>query len=261
MADFEPANSKGPGLSHRMSARHCVALLTLAAGPAAYAAHPVQTEDTGTQGVGRVELENGLSRDRDGSGSTFGYRPQLSVGILPNLDLLLQPSWLKQRPAEGDATQGWGDTNLDVKWRFADGTPLSYALRAGIAVPGGRLGLRQGTLSAHALLAASVDAAPFALHGNLGLVRNPAEPGQRRNLGHVSMAAMWAANDSLTLALEAAADSNGDRTLSSWPAAGLVGAIWTLRPGLDVDVGYQTLLRTASPARSWLLGLTYRFTP
>lgn len=46
----------------------------------ARAPHPPQTEDTGTQGTGNVEIENGFSSTR---------------------------------------AQGWGDTNLDFKWQVA----------------------------------------------------------------------------------------------------------------------------------------------
>ena len=90
-------------------------LLVLAAGwllaaCAALAAHPLVTEDAGTQSAGNAELENGFSWTRDGDDRSFAFQPQLSWGLLPALDLIVAPSWLRHRTAEVvrrfDATVG-----------------------------------------------------------------------------------------------------------------------------------------------------------
>jgi len=230
---------------------------------AAFAAHPLQTEDTGTQGTGNVEFENGLLRSRAGASKTFVYQPQLSYGASPTLDLIVQPSWLTNRD-EGSATvRGWGDTNLDAKWRFFGAAPLSFALRAGATLATNQrgLGLRHGEVSAHALLVATFDAAPFTLHGNLGLSRNPNGTAGRTWVRRVSAALMWAADERLTLTVDGGTESNPDPARGPWPATLLVGAIYTIRPGLDVDIGYQSSVRAAVPTREWLVGLTCRFAP
>jgi hypothetical protein len=38
----------------------------------------------------------------------------------------------------------------------------------------------------------------------------------------------------------------------------LAGLIYTVRPGLDLDVGYRGCLTSVAPQRQWLLGITYR---
>ena len=83
----------------------------------------------------------------------------------------------------------------------------------------------------------------------------------RRDLGHASAAAMFALNDILTLSAEVAVDSNPDTRLSAWLGNALVGAIYTLVPGLDIDLGYQASVRTRETSRAWLFGITYRFAP
>jgi hypothetical protein len=40
---------------------------------------------------------------------------------------------------------------------------------------------------------------------------------------------------------------------------GLVGAIWTIRPGLDADLGRQATIHASQTVRTWLIGLTWRF--
>lgn len=229
---------------------------------AAFAAHPLQTEDTGTQGAGNVEIENGLSWSRAGASKIFTYQPQVSYGASPTVDLILQPSWLSSRN-DGKATvRGWGDTNLDFKWRFFGEAPLSFAVRAGLTLPTSQhgLGLPSGKVSSHALLATTFDALPFTLHANVGLVQSPAGSGQRTSAGVVSGAAMWAANERLIWTVDATA-SNADPTSSRWSGTVLAGAIYTVRPGLDLDVGYQRSARAPVPARQWLAGVTYRFAP
>jgi hypothetical protein len=227
----------------------------------AFAAHPLLTEDTATQGVGNAELEHGLSWMRDGDEHVFAFQPQLSIGLQPTLDLLLQPSWVIDRSTGTPATRGFGDTVLDAKWRFYGFAPLSLAVRAGFQLPTsqGGLGLPHGRTSEHALLVATVDAVPWTLHANLGMTRNPALPGLRRNVGHASAAALWSLDERWILTLDAGFDSNPDPARSSWPGVVLGGVIFTVRPGFDIDVGWQTSLRQSASTRQWLLGLTYRF--
>jgi hypothetical protein len=237
-------------------------LAALALTPSAWAAHPLVTEDTGTQGVGNAELEHGASWSRDGDARAFAFQPQLSFGLLPELDVIVQPSWLSTRNGP-DRTNGFGDTALDVKWRFYGDAPLSLALRTGLLLPTAQqdLGLPHGKVSAHALLVATVDALPWTLHGNLGYTRNPASPELRSDLAHASAAAMFAVDDRWTLALDAGIDQNPDPAQSAWLKSLLAGAIYTVRPGFDVDIGYQAGLQRDQPVRQWLLGVTYRWAP
>jgi len=228
----------------------------------AFAAHPLVTEDTATQGVGNVEFENGLSSVARGASSAFQYQPQLSYGLLAALDLIVQPAWLVERDA-GTSVHGWGDTNLDAKWRFFGSAPWSFATRAGITLSTNQrhLGLPQGDTSEHCLLVLTYDEAPLTVHVNGGYIINPNASGLKRSLGHVSTAVMWAVNESVILTSEAAADSNPDRRRSTWGGSVLAGAIYTIRPGLDLDLGFQGGIASQAPARTWLGGITYRFAP
>ncbi|RTL41284.1 MAG: transporter [Burkholderiales bacterium] len=232
-------------------------LLAWACAPT-WAAHPLQSEDTGTQGPGNVEWENGLGWTRAAGVQVFSFQPQLSYGIRPEVDLILQPSWLRQPDARGR-----GDTQVDVKWRFFGESPLSLGVRAGFAVPSGndRLGLPPGTVAAHGVLIATYDEAPWTVHANIGMDRNPATSGVRRHLWRVSTAVQWTANDRLVWALDAGVSADPDPARRRRPATLLAGAVYTLSPGLDVDVGYQVSIGAQPSARQWLAGLTYRFAP
>ena len=243
-----------------VEAARCRFLLFLwacASGPA-FAAHPLQTEDTGTQGQGNVEIENGLAWARAGGARSFVFQPQLSYGLTPELDLIVQPSWQRQT-----GLRGWGDTNLDMKWRFFGAAPWSLGLRAGAALPTGdsRLGSPHGRPAAHGLLVATYDEAPWTVHANLGLDRNPESAGGRRTVYRASAAVMRAVSERLIWTMDAAASSDPDPRRSAWPATLLAGVIYSVTPGLDADMGYQLSANARPQTRQWLLGLTFRFAP
>ena len=226
----------------------------------AYAAHPLQTEDTGTQGVGNIEIENGMVWSRSTAARSFVYQPQVSYGVLPVLDLIVQPSFERHREAGDDWRSDFGDTNLDAKWRFYGSAPWSLGLRAGLqlATASHDAGLPHGTVGSHEVLVLTYDEAPITIYGNLGSVQNPAGSGQRRQLFNSSTALLWTTNQHLILTAELAAGSNPAPHHGEWPATALAGLIWTIIPGLDSDIGYVTGLQRPA-TQQWLAGLTYRF--
>jgi hypothetical protein len=241
-----------------------LAVALLCASPAAFAAHPLQTEDTGTQGAGNAEIENGLARARSDSTASTTYQPQVSAGLATTVDAIVQPAvvWLHASPLP--AVSGRGDTNLDGKWRFWGSDPWSFAIRAGLQAPTSErgLGLPHGRWSQHALLVATWDDSPTTVHANLGATRVtyvPRAPGARTNIAHLSAAVMQAMNERLILTVDGELDQDPDSTRKTWPGSLLAGAIWTARPGLDLDVGYQRSFSAQPLNRQWMAGLTYRF--
>jgi hypothetical protein len=228
----------------------------------AFAAHPLQTEDTGTQGAGNVEFENGLSAWRGAGTSVSTYQPQFSFGVTPAFDLIVQPSWVRLRASDA-TTRGWGDTNLDGKWRFFGEAPVSLAVRAGatLATSEHGLGDPHGKSTAHAVMVATFDAAPLTFHGNLGVSENPSGIGLRSRTTRISAALMVAQTEHLTLTIDAGTASNPDPARNAWIRTLLAGVIYSVWPSLDVDVGYQGSVGSGDGGREWLVGITYRFSP
>lgn len=233
----------------------------------AYAAHPLISEDAATQGSGAFELEIGNAWSQERGIRTYELGPQLSYGITPRLDAILRPTWLDVRTSDGESgnrSRGAGDTAVDVKWRFLETDAVKVALRAGVNAPSGdaQRGLGAGKPTYHTLLVASFDAKPFAVHGNIGYTRNRADPLERLDLYHASTAVLWTVNESWRLLLaDVAVDTHPDRSVRSWPAVWRVGAIYTLRKGLDLDIGSQARLNRAAPSHVVLVGLTVRWGP
>jgi hypothetical protein len=237
-------------------------VLALAAAPRAFAAHPLQTEDTGTQGAGNLEIENGLQRSRYDSTTQTTYQPQFSLGLAPTLDAIVQPSWIWQHVSQ-ERVSGMGDTNVDAKWRFWGSDPLSLAVRGGIALATNEngLGLTHGKTSEHALLALTWDRTPTTVHANVGVnfVPRAAASPARRVMASVSAAVMQQVNEHLILTVDSTFAQSPNPHKASWPGTVLAGAIWTVRPGLDLDLGWQRSVDDTPVARTWLAGLTYRF--
>jgi hypothetical protein len=218
------------------------------------------SEDTGTQGTGNFELELGYDWSRlDGAGS-FLFQPQLSYGTSSSVDLIVQPSWLRVTDPSGARTQGPGDTNLDFKWRFFGAAPLSLGVRAGIELPTAQsgLGLPHGRIGTHGILVATIDAAPWAFDLNAGYARLDINPSARADLVHFSAAAQFTVNEHLVLLFDTSADSDPDPTEPNLMGVALVGLIYSVHPGLDLDAGFRERLNPGAPAQQWLFGITYR---
>lgn len=248
-----------PGRRNRLASIVALVLACMLARPAA-AAHPMLTEDTGTQGRGRVELELGLQRDRDGSSRTVTFAPQLSYGVAAPLDFIVQPSWL--RVSDGGAIAGGpGDTVVDAKWRFVEQGERSLGLRGGLGLPTGNAdrGLGAGTTTCHLTLVASCEGEPIAWHANVGVARQGRGEGLRRDLASASVALVWTLREGLQFTAEVGVGQHPDRAVSAWPAVARFGLIAAVDAQFDFDVGVQTRLNDVAPQSSLLAGATLRW--
>jgi hypothetical protein len=226
----------------------------------AFAGHPMLSEDTGTQGRGNAELELGYAWSRQDATEVFLFQPQLSVGASPSLDFIIQPSYTVVQTPDRRRERGLGDTNLDFKWRFYGSAPWTVGIRAGIEAPTAHddLGLPHHQVSGHGLLVLTGDFTPFSVDVNIGYTRVPELLGSRENLWHLSTALTYQPTERLFFVLDTGIDSNPDATRATPPLVTLLGLIYTIRPGLDLDVGLRQGLNPDAPEHQYLLGITYR---
>jgi hypothetical protein len=183
------------------------ALLTIPSG--AYAAHPLITDDTGTQGNGRFQLEINTEFSIDESNAdgvpyretTGEIAATLTCGLSKNIDLVvgMPYQWYTSEEsgfttAEGD---GIADMSLELKWRFFDTGEkgMSFALKPGISIPVGseEKGFGTGAVSCGAMLIATYTGTSGALHMNLGYSRinfgtQKSLDTSRQNIWHASVA-------------------------------------------------------------------------
>jgi outer membrane putative beta-barrel porin/alpha-amylase len=227
------------------------------------AGHPLLSEDTGTQGTGNYELELGYDWSQQDGDRSFLFQPQLSWGASTTTDLIIQPSFVTDKN-DGERLTGLGDTNLDAKWRFLSTTPWSLGVRAGLELPTAKngLGLPHRNVSPHAVLVATGDFTPLTIDLNAGYGIAPADPTHRANLYHLSTAGTYEIRQRLSFLVDTSFDSNPDYQQGGrYSAIGLIGVIYTIRPGLDIDTGFRGRLNGTGPAQQFLLGITFRGAP
>lgn len=234
----------------------------------AHAAHPLLTEDTGTQGAGGTQLEITYdhSTTRSAGTKTRGQHLNvvLSYGLTDTLDLIVGLPYerITERGATNMRVKGYADMEIAAKWRFYEEGPLSIALRPGLGLPTGNedrgLGSGHSAPSLFAVMTHAVD--PWALHLHLGYTRNFHDgPGQRNHIYHASVAAEYSVSESLRLVADASTESNPD--LAGHPNVGslVLGLVYSMAPDFDLDLGYRHGLTEPAADHTWLAGLALRF--
>lgn len=167
---------------------HCAAFFLLAAPVCGRAAHPYITDDTGTQGTGKWQLELMAERGRNARSADPGggpvhqvrtatlFNPVLTYGILDTLDIALGLNHLRQRTTEDgigiQSDAGAGDSTLELKWRFHDANGLSLALKPALVLPSGdeNRGLGTGRFAWGANVIATRAAKPWVLLAGVAYV-------------------------------------------------------------------------------------------
>lgn len=234
---------------------------------AARAAHPLITEDTGTQGAGRFQLElatEHIATRAAGLGQyTVLTTGVLAFGVVDSADAILTVPYLRLGASALDGTPpaaGIADTGIDVKWRFYETGALSFALKPGVSLPTGdeQRNLGTGELSWSLYLVTTWSDAPWAFHLHLGHLHHNSTFNERVDLWHASTAAQRQIGGRLRLILDAGIDTNTARLANSNPTFAIAGAIWSPRSNLDLDAGIKAI-HDGARSRALLAGLTFRW--
>jgi len=241
----------------------CFSLFTLA-----HAAHPLITDDTGTQGKGNWQLEvnteftheseNGSDED------TYEILSALSYGVSDSTDIVLGVPYQHIKNREDGysvTTDGLTDISLEVKWRFYEKDGLSFALKPGITVPTGNEenGLGSGRPTLSLFLIGSKEVEPWDFHANLGYIRNENSVDEREDLWHASFAAGFEPVERLNIVGNIGIEENTDRTVNTDPLFLIGGAIYELSENVDIDFGIKVGLSRPEADYGILAGIAWRF--
>ena len=252
----------------------CAALFTLAG--SAFAAHPLITDDTGTQGKGKMQLEfigeYGIDKAEGVTEKTLQVptAPFLSYGITDTIDLVFGLPYASIRvedPGAGttDTVRGVTDVSIELKARFYEKDGLSFAVKPGISLPTGdeEKGLGNGKVSYRTFLITTKEASPWAFHFNLGYIRNEYklpvdEDANRKDTWHVSLASQVEVIKDLKVVANIGMERNPDKTSETHPAFILGGLIYSIAENLDVDFGVKGALNRTETDITYLAGVTWR---
>jgi len=256
----------------RSAARTCISVLVagiaLLAGTGAYAAHPLITDDAGTQGKGKYQLElngeYGHEREDGTTEETTQIAATLTYGIADPVDIVISLPYQFIRDEDPGGLireDGLSDMTLEAKWRFFEQRGLSFALKPGVTLPTGdnEKGLGAGETTYHLFLVASKEMRSWAFHLNLGYIRNENKNGERKNLYHASIAATVDTAKDLKIVGNAGIESDTDRNATVHPAFILGGLIYSLSEQCDIDVGVKGGVTRPETDYSVLAGIAYRF--
>ncbi|MEW6219035.1 MAG: transporter [Thermodesulfobacteriota bacterium] len=244
-----------------------VLALLLASSTAALAAHPLITDDAGTQGQGGFQVEiNAEYGDDDEDGVEergSEVAGAISYGIGEAVDLVLGLPYLHIRSEEAGATStadGLGDLSLEAKWRLLDRDRLGLAIKPGLTLPTGDeeegLGTGRATWSVFAILSQEFVAA--AVHLNLGALGNENKLDERHQLWHASLAAELELGRAVKAVANVGAERNPDPASGTAPAFALAGLIWAVSDNLDLDCGIKAGLTDPEVDVAYLAGLAWR---
>lgn len=241
-------------------------LLPAVACVVAHAAHPLITEDTGTQGMGRTQIELTVEHAHDHDNGvqeqSWRYAAVTTYGLQDTLDVLVTVPYVGERVDDDTVRRasGIGDVGLDLKWRFYEAAIWSAALKPGLVLPTGDdgRGLGAGRLGYGAYLVTSADLAPWVVHLHVGYLRHRNTLGERHGIRHFSLAATrdigrW------RIVADIGTTTAADRTHTRDSAFLLGGIIYALQSDIDLDAGYKRSLTSSEDHGAWLAGIALRF--
>ncbi len=233
-----------------------------------FAAHPLITDDTGTQGKSKfqIELNSEFSHEAedDATEDAFEFSSVFSYGLSDTIDIVVgmpyQHISLKEN-GQKDTEGGISDISLELKWRFYEKESLSLALKPGITLPTGddEKGLGAGKPTYSTFFIASKEFEPWAFHLNLGYIRNENKADERKNLWHASIATQVEAVKDLSIVANIGIERNADKTVNTHPAFVLGGVIYSISENLDIDLGLKAGINRPETDYSILAGMAWRF--
>lgn len=250
-----------------------VALICLSLSSHALAAHPLATDDAGTNGANRYQMETSaeFASDKEDGIKDEWRSIGLAVcgGLTDTLDLSIGVPYSWQTVKNNGATlldnDGLNDLSVALKWRFLEAGKASFALKPAVTFPTGDYdkGLGAGRPAYSATLISTFTFDPVAIHVNAGYTLQQHKPadkaGSRDNLWNVSLAGAVEVMKRLQLVAEAGAATNGDKSDSTWPTFATGGLIYLARDSLDLSAGVKVGLNAPENDTAILAALTFKF--
>ncbi len=98
-----------------------ILLATILSPLCAFAGPPVLTDDTGTPGAGKWEINVGFSIDKRTAGDRYEARMiDINYGLGDHIQLKYEAPWIFLDSREVGSKNGPGNSTMGVKWRFLD---------------------------------------------------------------------------------------------------------------------------------------------
>ena len=246
----------------------CAVFLSLLIATPVFAAIPLITDDTGTQGKGKFQVElfgeYGHDKEERVTSNNSDLSAALTYGLIDPIDIVLSVPYQAWREDDSNSVvkeNGIGDLAIEAKWRFFENEGLSCALKPGFTIPTGDeeegLGSGRTTYSLYFIASKEIDTKAF--HINLAYIRNENTVGERKDIWHASVAATVDVMKDLKLVGDVGVESNPENSSSTPPVYILSGLIYSPRENLDFGLGVKGGLTNSETDIAVRGGITVRF--
>jgi hypothetical protein len=230
----------------------------------ANAAHPLISEDNGTQGIGgnQIEINSDFASksnvDTNTAAFTYTYGISDAVDILFNIPY----TWAN---TSGQST-GLNDGSVGLKWRLFENQGVSFGVKPELIVASANenKGLGNGKNSYAYTLMLAYDLKPVTFLVNFGKTYNHFSrqidfDEKRSSITRTSFAILAQLNEGITLVADFGIADSQDRAQLKKPRFAIVGAIFSISDNFEFDVGYKKGLNSAEIDRQIGFGITWRF--
>ena len=234
----------------------------------AYAAIPLITDDTGTQGKEKFQLElageYGHDKEEFVTNKNGDFSAALTYGVVDALDIVLSvPYQFWHTDEKGSETKddGLSDIAIESKWRFYENEGVSFALKPGFTIPTGDDGkdLGSGKMTYYLYLISSYEMETRAFHINLAYIRNENKGDDRKDIWHASFASTVDIMKDLKLAGDIGIESNPESASHTPPVYILGGLIYSVSENFDIGLGVKGGLTKPETDIAVRGGISYRF--
>ena len=239
-----------------------------------FAAIPLITDDTGTQGKGgfQIEVLGEYSSDKEHVAENEWWLESkknevtaaITYGVINTVDIVFALPYQFVKNNEGNDTQsekGFADSAIEVKWRFFEKDGFSLAAKPGITLPTGNenKGLGAGRSTYYLYVIGSKESGPWAFHSNIAYIRNENKNHERKDIWFASLASTFEFIKDLKLVGDIGIESNPDLLSTTAPAYILGGFIYSPLENLDIGLSVKGGLTKPETDLTIRGGITWKF--
>lgn len=238
-----------------------------------FAARPLVTDDSGTLGKGKFQVELGVEtfswQDREDGVKIEETGMEASgvftYGVLDNIDVVAGFPYVWSKVKENDTTafdaNRLSDISLEAKWRFFEKNGFGLALKPGLTLPTGNYekGFGTGRVTYEITFIASKEHEFIKFYFNAGYTRNENKTDERKDLYSASVAVTYEVIKGLNLVGNVGFERNPDPAFKTAPAFALVGLNYGINDHIMLDAGYKFGLNRQEVDRAIIAGITLNF--
>lgn len=233
-----------------------------------FAAHPLITDDTGTQGKGKLQIESnyeyGVDKDGGDEFKSGVLNNTISFGISENVDGVFSLPYMWWKDGANNLKQsGISDISVQLKYKFYENEKngVSFGIKPGFSIPSGdeKKGLGSGRMGYSGCFIVSKEFNSSGFHLNLGYSRNENKLDEKKDIYNASIAGFIRIKNNLNIVWDIGTRTNTDKGADNNPAYAIMGFIYSLLDNFDIDAGVKRGITSSETDWTYLFGLTWRY--